>query len=119
MGCILPQPQAAEQVEIPPSLCYSIFMPIYEYKCQKCGTIESRLEQFTSSAWRMLRGILSLKCRTCGSRKLIRIFSNFAVDGRRSNADTLNELSKMGPVTFSPRPAGPPGGKCPYHGDQT
>ncbi|HUS73089.1 MAG TPA: zinc ribbon domain-containing protein [Sedimentisphaerales bacterium] len=45
-------------------------MPIYEYKCGKCGRINEFLENFSSRS--------SRTCVYCGSKKLEKQFSVFA-----------------------------------------
>ena len=49
-------------------------MPIYEYRCHRCGKRWSKL-------WTVLpseREEKALRCRSCGSRSLRRLFSPFA-----------------------------------------
>ncbi|MEW6619119.1 MAG: zinc ribbon domain-containing protein [bacterium] len=52
-------------------------MPIYEYRCQKCG------EKFE-----LLQGINETPvCNSCGSKELSRIFSSAAVMGGSSQTE--------------------------------
>jgi len=48
-------------------------MPIYEYKCQKCG------EAFEFLA----RGAEKPKCPNCGSRRLKKLVSSFSAAGEK------------------------------------
>jgi putative FmdB family regulatory protein len=86
-------------------------MPIYEFRCRKCGEISSFLEKVGEiKLW-------GRKCSRCGSRKLSKALSSFSTSRSESMADTLNELKKMGNVNFVPRypgMGGPPPGGCPY-----
>lgn len=91
-------------------------MPFYDYKCKKCGkitTIYKKSILHQEGFWERRR---IYRCRNCGSRKLDRIFSSFAVSKKESTADMLNDLSKKAPINFVPdyRPIGPPPGGCPY-----
>jgi putative FmdB family regulatory protein len=57
-------------------------MPIYEYKCADCGRLSS---VFTRSV-----GLtVDAECRHCGSRKIERALSKFAV--HRSESDVLQD----------------------------
>ncbi|MFH1338789.1 MAG: FmdB family zinc ribbon protein [Candidatus Omnitrophota bacterium] len=89
-------------------------MALYEYKCDKCGKTTTFREK--PSAKDSFFSRLRRRCGNCGSRKISRVFSAFATHKKESTADTLNELSRMGPVNFVPdyRPSGPPPGGCPY-----
>lgn len=89
-------------------------MALYEYKCEKCGKITTFFEKISEKDSLFTR--LRRKCKNCGSRKLVRIFSTFSAVKHESTADMLNDISKMGPVNFVPdyRPLGPPPGGCPY-----
>ncbi len=86
-------------------------MPIYEFRCRKCGEISSFLERVGEiKLW-------GRKCSRCGSRKLSKVLSSFSTSKSESMADTLNELKKMGNVNFVPQypgMGGPPPGGCPY-----
>ena len=92
-------------------------MPIYEYECRKCGHINSFIEPVGGGSF--FRKIMR-KCESCHSRKLHRIFSSFNAKSSLSYADSLNELSSMGNVNFTPQSMppggihGPPPGGCPY-----
>ncbi|MEX1195820.1 MAG: zinc ribbon domain-containing protein [Dehalococcoidia bacterium] len=57
-------------------------MPIYEYKCANCGTLNSVFTKSVSAS-------VDAKCRECGSKKLERALSKFAV--HRSEADVLRD----------------------------
>ncbi|MEX2015223.1 MAG: zinc ribbon domain-containing protein [Candidatus Hydrogenedentales bacterium] len=57
-------------------------MPIYEYKCADCGRLTS---VFTRSAAAEVKA----ECRNCGSKKLERSMSKFAV--RRTDADVIRD----------------------------
>ena len=88
-------------------------MPIYEYKCRKCGAVSEYLEK--QQAWYLF----PRKCKQCGRRKTQRIVSSFSSTVQRTQTETLNELKQMGNVQFVPRQAaprsqGPPPGGCPY-----
>lgn len=88
-------------------------MPIYEYRCSKCGAVSEYLEK--QGEWHLF----PRRCKQCGRRKTKRIVSSFSASVSRSYADTLNELKQMGNVNFVSRQAppaagGPPPGGCPY-----
>ena len=91
-------------------------MPIYEYECKMCGYVTS----FFEKARQRLSNFFKRKCEKCGSRRLNKILSTFTPNAVKSNADTMNELSKMGNINFIPRSPsmgghhGPPPGGCPY-----
>lgn len=88
-------------------------MPIYEFECKKCGKVSSFVEKVNEKrSWFSRR-----KCQSCGSAKLMRIISTCSASFSRTEAESLNELSKMAPINFVQRPAGygsPPPGGCPY-----
>lgn len=48
-------------------------MPIYEFHCRKCGT---DFEELTS-----LSGVASVVCSHCGSKRVDKLMSAFAVQG--------------------------------------
>jgi putative FmdB family regulatory protein len=88
-------------------------LPIYEFKCDKCGAVSSFLEKFDEWHWR------GRKCAKCGSRKTRKILSKFSSSVERTTTETMNELKQMGNVQFVPRSTppwgeGPPPGGCPY-----
>ena len=49
-------------------------MPIYEYRCHKCG---GEFEELTLSS----AGAGEVACRACGSARVSRVLSAFAVHG--------------------------------------
>jgi putative FmdB family regulatory protein len=57
-------------------------MPIYEYKCTDCGKL-------TSVFTRAVTSPVEAQCRHCGSKKLERSLSKFAV--HRSEGDILRD----------------------------
>ncbi len=87
-------------------------MPIYEYECKKCGKVTPLLEKI--GKWNFWRR----KCSSCGSRRLERIYSGFSTSKKQSMAELVDEMKRLGPVNFVPRPPGygqgPPPGGCPY-----
>ena len=88
-------------------------MPIYEFKCKKCGEISAYFEKMDQ--WRLL----PRKCKQCGSRKTHKVLSRFSSSVERTYTETLNELKQMGNVQFVPKQTnpwgdGPPPGGCPY-----
>lgn len=90
-------------------------MPLYEYKCRKCGAVSEYLEK--QGEWHLF----PRKCKKCGRRRTRRVVSSFSSSVRRSRTETLNELRQMGNVNFVHRPSpprghGPPPGGCPYGG---
>lgn len=90
-------------------------MPLYEYRCLKCNKINTFLEK-TQQKKLLWFSRDKKACTYCGSKKLEKIISNFAVSAKQGYADMLNDISKMGPVNFVPdyRMPGPPPGGCPY-----
>jgi len=91
-------------------------MPFFDYKCLKCGKVNTiyKKSAFEQEGFFARRRIY--RCETCGSHKLERVYTSFAVAKKESTADMLNGLSKMAPINFVPdyRPKGPPPGGCPY-----
>ena len=57
-------------------------MPIYEYKCKQC-------EHLTSVFTRSATAEVKAECRHCGSKKLDRVMSKFALG--RTDADVLRD----------------------------
>lgn len=91
-------------------------MPVYEYKCEKCGKINNYLESISQSK-SILRRLFIRKCKNCGSKKLKRVLSTFSAHRTQSFPEMVDDLRKMGNVQFvpqTPRPMGPPPGGCPY-----
>jgi putative FmdB family regulatory protein len=60
--------------------CYRSWVPIYEYICAACKRRSSIFVRSASAAVRP-------RCEHCGSRKLGRALSRFAVHGGRLNVD--------------------------------
>ncbi len=58
-------------------------MPIYEYKCRRCGRLTSVFQKTTAA--RLARA----RCKTCGSRRLERAVSGFAY--HRSESTILGD----------------------------
>jgi putative FmdB family regulatory protein len=58
-------------------------MPIYEYKCQKCGRLTSVFVKSVSSS-------AGAKCKACGSEELERAISGFAY--HRSASTVMGDL---------------------------
>ena len=56
-------------------------MPIYEYKCKKCGEITEILVRRESDE-------KSVSCKKCGSKKLEKIFSLFSSGGGCSSCSS-------------------------------
>lgn len=88
-------------------------MPVYEYKCRKCGAVSEYLEK--QGEWHLF----PRKCKKCGRRRTQKVLSSFSSTVRRSRTETLNDLKQMGNVNFVPRSSppwghGPPPGGCPY-----
>ena len=96
-------------------------MPIYEYECNKCGVLNSFIEKTKNR----LQNYLKRKCEKCGSRRLNKVLSIFTPNSSKSNADTMNEMAKMGNINFVPQSPGmggtqgPPPGGCPYHNGES
>lgn len=91
-------------------------MPLYEYRCKKCGKISSYIESISQSK-SIFRRIFFRKCKNCGSRRLEKIISSFSPHRTQTFAEMIDDLSKMANVQFvpqPPRPLGPPPGGCPY-----
>ena len=55
-------------------------MPLYEYKCSRCGATSERLVRSHEN--------IVPTCRECGSDRVERLLSNFAVD-----SDAIREAS--------------------------
>lgn len=92
-------------------------MPLYEYKCEKCGHISTFVESMFEQP-----SLFSKKkrCERCGSKKLKRVYSSFGVSVSRTTAEMLDELKHHAKIQFVPPPPkppwgdGPPPGGCPY-----
>ncbi|MCB1152709.1 MAG: hypothetical protein H6684_11730 [Deltaproteobacteria bacterium] len=91
-------------------------MPMYEYKCGKCGKVSTFMEKI---AQREPLFFGRRKCKACGSRKMTKIISRANGIAKQSQNDMMNDLKSMGNVNFIPewmmKMPEPPGGKCPYH----
>lgn len=63
-------------------------MPIFEYKCEKCGSSTEFLEKNASKK--------KHKCPKCGSGEMVKLFSSFAVggqhDGTSSNCGSCTDM---------------------------
>ncbi|MBI3782530.1 MAG: zinc ribbon domain-containing protein [Deltaproteobacteria bacterium] len=70
-------------------------MPIYEYRCEKCGT---EFEELTSTA-----DSNSICCKHCDSRRVTRVLSAFAVGGSDHNAMAAAEPGPCGACGASQR----------------
>ena len=57
-------------------------MPIYEYKCRKCGRLTSVFQKTLSSS-------PGARCKACGSKRLERVISGFAY--HRSESTILQD----------------------------
>ncbi len=91
-------------------------MPLYEYRCEKCGEVSSFMEKMFEPP-RLFFG--KKKCKRCGSKKLTKLISKAAGHVKRTQTEMMNEMKSMGNVQFVPQsqsmqPQGPPGGVCPY-----
>lgn len=56
-------------------------MPLYEYKCKKCGAVFEKL--ILDSSWEK-----DLKCPSCGSKELGKELSVFASNIKSSNSQS-------------------------------
>ncbi|MBK7974268.1 MAG: hypothetical protein IPK07_13640 [Deltaproteobacteria bacterium] len=75
-------------------------MPLYEYRCRKCGSTSGYLEKIDQFHW------FGVKCKECGSRKTDRVMSTFRASVSRSQSEVLNDLKAMGNVRFVPDQGG-------------
>ncbi|MGD8786320.1 MAG: zinc ribbon domain-containing protein [Phycisphaerales bacterium] len=75
-------------------------MPIFEYKCNKCGHKMEFLEKSSTSK--------KHKCEKCGSSNLQKLLSGFAVGQGKSSSQAC-ESCPGGPCPTSACP----GGTCP------
>jgi putative FmdB family regulatory protein len=81
-------------------------MPIYEYNCEKCGQHMEVLIRNKSD--------VPGKCPACGSTRLAKAFSSFAVSS--PTKDVFSSCSEC-PTAGGTCDAGPcAGGSCPYGG---
>jgi len=53
-------------------------MPIYEYKCKKCGHKFEKL----------VFGKEKIKCEKCGTEQIEKLFSNFAISQKSNNSSS-------------------------------
>jgi putative FmdB family regulatory protein len=63
-------------------------MPIYEFHCSKCG---ADFEELTS-----MSGAAAVTCRHCGSKRVDRLMSSFAVQGGDAMAKAAAEPGGCG-----------------------
>lgn len=82
-------------------------MPVFEYKCEKCGRICSFLEKTNPS---LIERIIGKRCPSCKSRKLKKQYSSFSTSKNMSQDDLLNDISKIAPITQAQDSSG----ECPY-----
>ncbi|MFN7171092.1 MAG: FmdB family zinc ribbon protein, partial [Candidatus Omnitrophota bacterium] len=68
-------------------------MPIYDYRCSNCGKINTIYKKSTGEKRFFLRW-RRYRCAFCGSRKLKKVYSPFAVSKKESPQEMLNELSR-------------------------
>lgn len=54
-------------------------MPLYEYRCAKCGHVMEVLEKADESRRHT--------CEKCGSRRMEKLMSTFGVGGRAGSSD--------------------------------
>jgi putative FmdB family regulatory protein len=57
-------------------------MPIYEYRCEKCGT---KFEKFVRSS----SARIELRCPQCGSEEVRKVFSLFGTSGFRNSSSGM------------------------------
>ena len=55
-------------------------MPLYEYRCKKCGHVTEVLEKADASGRH--------SCDKCGSRQMVKLLSAFAVGGGGSSSSS-------------------------------
>ena len=65
-------------------------MPIYEYRCRKCGEVFEKIQKVEE-------GAKSLKCPYCGAQKPEKVLSSF------SSSKGSGSTSSCGPVGGSKR----------------
>lgn len=58
-------------------------MPIYEYKCRSCGHLNSVFTRMSNA------DALAPECKSCGSKKMSRVFSKFA--HHKTEADVIRD----------------------------
>ena len=91
-------------------------MPVYEYQCRKCGTINTFIEKVDEIKF------FSRKCSNCKSRRLKKVLSSFSTNKNESAREMISDLKRYGNVNFVPQVPGqggiqgPPPGGCPYAG---
>lgn len=79
-------------------------MPIFEYKCGKCGTVFERLVSGTGDG---------VTCEACGSRQVEKLFSSFSTFAAPS---ARTPCSGGGCPTTGMAGTGCSGGGCPFSG---
>lgn len=68
-------------------------MPIYEYRCQKCGR---KTNQFIRSIAAAEQNTAEIHCPRCGSTDMRRLFSRFAMGkAARSEGEDIYDFDKM------------------------
>jgi putative FmdB family regulatory protein len=60
-------------------------MPIYEYRCKKCGVVFERFQKINE-------GGESLTCPACGARKPEKILSNFSSSNGSESSPSCGPL---------------------------
>ena len=64
-------------------------MPIYEYKCEKCGHVFESLQSINASSENVV-------CTECGSSNVTKLFSAFASSGGEKHSTTSGCLPRSG-----------------------
>lgn len=77
-------------------------MPIFEYKCKKCGTVFERLVARTES---------QVTCDRCGSMRVEKLFSTFSANVASMKP---NPCSEGGCPSTGMAGTGCSGGGCPF-----
>jgi putative FmdB family regulatory protein len=68
-------------------------MPIFEYKCKKCGHITEFLEKSS--------GKTKHACEKCGSNQMQKLFSGFSVGQDNKSSSQSNETCPTGTCPLS------------------
>ncbi|MGM0600766.1 MAG: FmdB family zinc ribbon protein [Candidatus Rifleibacteriota bacterium] len=57
-------------------------MPLYEYRCKKCGDVSTFLEKINQNG--------KHECKKCGSNEMVKIYSSFQTGDKEKSGGTCS-----------------------------